>query len=247
MYDFIYPQCCLIKNNSNFTRVESKCETTVKTIIFTLTGKFDEFRVIEDLTLDNIMHELYKWNMIEINISCRNNFGGHDLLIIRDDDVFYIIQSYIFEYNLKINIANEEQIELYINNYLKIFNSNNLRWTKDDIELWKCLTGVDLPPELNDIKPRMFILWWYSYPQPFNINIEKSQTFIRNLLYETLMKIKKTKYKYIKDIFGDSPVEEIEDDIEQLIADLDLLYVYNDVIKLGHVTDSGCLIIELIK
>lgn len=245
VYEHINPQCCLSTNNSNFTRVESQCQTTFDTVLFALTGKFDQFRVIEpsDLTLDYVMDQLYRWNMIEINIFSNNEFGGHVLIIIRDDNIFYIIQSYIFKYKIKVYIADEKQIELYINHYLNIFNTDDHQWSKDDIDLWKCITGVNLP-ELNAIKPRMFISWWYSYPYPypFSIYTKDCQHFVRNLLEEALIKIDNSDFEDIMDVFGDLPIEEIKDDIEQLLNDLDLLNYYEQIIKFGELTHDGCLI-----
>lgn len=253
LYSHVYPQCCNVKNNSAFTRVESKCQTTSDTIIFALTGKFDGFRMIQfnELTLDHVMNQLYRWNIINISISCKDKFGGHNLVIIKDENVFYIIQSYIFEYNLKVHIANEEQIKLYISHYLNIFDSNQPKWTKNDINLWKCITTVNIP-KYNDIKPMMFISWWYSYPYPFSLNTNNCQQFVRNLLEKALIRIENLNLEDIEDVLDvfDNPemvdqitlVEEIKDDIEQLLADLDLLYYYDQVFEPGKLTESGCLI-----
>jgi hypothetical protein len=137
VYLYRNPQCCRYTGNSNFTRIESRCEIAADMVLFLLTGKFNEFRLIDfhELSLKTVIKELYRWNLICLDIPCRGNFAGHVLTIIRDNDVFYIIQSYIFNYNLKVYIANETQIVAYIGHYLDIFWYSGLEWSKSDIAL----------------------------------------------------------------------------------------------------------------
>jgi hypothetical protein len=84
---YIYPQCCNVTRGSNYTRVESKCETTALTIMLVLTGKeWNNMGLIGNLILGDIMEELHQWNLIEISIHSRGEFGGHHLIIVRDND-----------------------------------------------------------------------------------------------------------------------------------------------------------------
>jgi hypothetical protein len=236
------PQCCrYISENGKFARVESKCETTGDMAVFALTGKFDEFRLMQskELSLDNVMNELYRWNLLDIHIPCKNEFGGHKVIVVRDNDIFYIIQSYLFEYNLKVHIANKTQVTAYINNYLSIFNTDQHTWSKSDIMLWKCVTNIILP-EYNDTKPRINISWWYSYPHSFILNSRDCGRYLRKLFEEALIKLDMSEVEEIKDIFGNKTAEQITNDIQQLLDDLNSLSDFK--LNIGQITNSGCLI-----
>jgi hypothetical protein len=236
------PQCCRYTGeNGKFTRIESKCETTGDMVVFVLTGKFDEFRSIQsnELSLNKVISELYRWNLLDINIPCKNGFGGHKLIIVRDNDIFYIIQSYLFEYDLKVHTANKTQITAYIGNYLSIFNSNINRWTTEDIILWKCITGTTLP-EYNDTKPRINISWWYGYPRPFSLNSRDCGRYLRKLLEEAVIKVETSETEEIKNIFGNKTAEQITNDMQKLLDDLDSLDIFK--LNTGQVTNSGCLV-----
>jgi hypothetical protein len=209
--------------------------------VFALTGKFDQFRPIQlkELSLNNVMSELYRWNLLNINIPCKNEFGGHKVIIVRNNDKFYIIQSYLFEYNIKMHIANETQIMAYIDNYLSIFNVGQPKWTKRDITLWKCITNITLP-EYNDTKPRINISWWYAYPHSFSLNFKDCGRYLRKLFEQALIKVDTSEVEEIKDIFGDKTTEQLTNDIQQLLDDLSVLNHFK--LTVGQVTNSGCLI-----
>lgn len=224
----INPGQCNAKRNTNFTRIESRCENTTNTVIFALTGKFNDFKLIEpkDASLDNIMLHLYLYNMINISISCHNDFGGHTFLIIKHNDVFYIIQSYIFEYNLRIHVANESQVELYLNHYLTIFSK--YLWSQKDVDLWKCITGVIIP-EYNDIKPKIFTYWC---SDSFSLNYKE---YVKDLLDEALIKLDNSNLEDIIDVFDNVTIKQIKDNIEQALNDLDL----SCNVKFEELTDDG--------
>lgn len=228
VHHHINPGQCNAKRNTNFTRIETRCENTTNTIIFALTGKFNDFKLLEpkDTSLNNIMLYLRLYNMINISISCHNDFGGHTFIIIKQDDVFYVIQSYIFEYNLRIHVANESQVELYLNHYLTIFSK--YLWSKKDADLWKLITGVVIP-EYNDIKPKILTYWC---SDSFSLNYKEH---VRDLLDEALIKLDNSNLEDIIDVFDDVNMREIKDNIEKALNDLDL----SCNVKFEELTDEG--------
>lgn len=241
-HEYIYPQCCNISENNNITRIESKCDTTATVMTLLLTGQeYDNWRLIQDNDLDDIMDKLFEWNFIQLSISCNDNFLGHILLIIRDDDLFYIIQSYLFQYNITIHVADEDRIRLFIANYLQVFNHS--QWTKRDIALWKCLTGVDSVSYNN--KSRLYVSWWYSYPNPFTLNSKNFQVSIKKLLNKAYDNIDENDFEYLSEVMGyyEKETEEeyrewVKSYIEELMLEVDRL---DHNINLPKLTINGCL------
>lgn len=192
-------------NYTTLTRIETRCETTTNAIIYALTGKLGEFKSLEVNKLGHIIDELNKSNMIVISIPYKGDFGGHKLLIIRDDYKYYVFQSYIFEYTLEIHSTDKYGIVLFINYYLEIFNKKE--WTEKDVYLWKFITGVNIP-KYTSKKPKIYIL---SYPETFCIY--NSQHNVENLLESALIKLDNTIPEHIEDVFGDVPIDIIKDKI----------------------------------
>lgn len=216
LYPTLSPGNCLVTKN-NMTKIDSRCRTTADSIIYALTGdNFDKFNLIDkkDLTFYTIMEKLLVSNMLVISISSTNNFAGHIFIIIKSGDIYYIIQSYIYEYAIDITVATDTQIMLYITKYLDIFN--NKKWRPKDTKSWKCLTGVYIPV-YNDIKPDLFIYW---SPTKYTLDTDNCQGHIKQIIKDALNKIDAIKdgpssttpidlyiYKrdkdYLKDTFSD--------------------------------------------
>lgn len=260
LYPNMDPQHCLLKIN-NLVKVESRCRTTADSIVYALTGgDFNKFNLIQknNLTLNYILERLLISNLIVISIPSDNKFGGHILIIVRSGDIYYIIQSYIFEYTINITIATDIQVILYISKYLKIFSTKN--WNNNDTLLWKCLTGVDIPI-YNNKKPNIFIYW---SPVTFVADNEHCQVHVKKLLEDAVGKINKikevpdninnldkyiTKRQHLEISFADimnltdnkykNSIYKVENDIENLLDELQSYY--HIIVDYNHLTEDGCL------
>lgn len=253
-------KCLMIKND--LTRVESRCRTTADSIIYALTGdNFIKYNSISknNLTLTNVLDKLHESGILVLSILSDNEFGGHIFIIIRSKNIYYIIQSYIFEYCIDVTVATDTQIIQYIRKYLDIF-SNNI-WNKEDTYLWKCLTGVEIPI-YNNKKPDLFIYWT---PTKYEVDNDQCQVHIKKLISDALEKIESIKevpptivetieymkrLKHLYKSFGDmmkiidnsdghvNAVYKIADDFEKLMEKLNTM---EHTIDYNHLSEDGCL------
>lgn len=243
---YVYPElnpymCLAIKNN--LTRIESRCRTTADSIEYALSGGFDHFKPIKNHTLSKVAGKLLSTGMVKISIPADDDFGGHIFIIIRDGLTYYIIQSYIYEYKITISIANDEQVILYISHYLTIFSDK--KWNKKDIDLWKCLTNVNLPMYRSQ-KPD---IEFYSYKGQFSINVNCLK-HIETLLDKALIKAKDDSISNtvkLLDLFGDyyDDVEKISDDVQNYIKGLiKQLSLIDNNVNYTTISDDGCLVLK---
>jgi hypothetical protein len=160
---FVYPEhnpgdCTLIENGKIF--IETKCDTTVTSVVFALTGKnYHDFEMHQNDSNWSNMTSIIFDRLDEIGLIIfamdsvgGTNFTGHILCILKiKENEYCVIQSYVYEYEILLCSGTRKDVMKYINNYASIFGGSS-EWTRYDIDLWKKLTNTDISDNFGYMK-----------------------------------------------------------------------------------------------
>ena len=238
VYDhFKYENCYLVYRKKG-KHIDTRCRTSVESVVYLLTGRlypnnFDYFiypydEVSEDINY--ITETLTEYNLMVLSVGSTDIFPGHILVIIKIDSSqeYYILQSYIFEYELRLSKSTKQGIDKLIASYLLIFNGKITSWSEEHVTIWKKITGVDASDIVGASIPRSFRVY-YPY-EKVNINNKKCKKFVTTLLNDTTNKLNRWNKSLnvatdITDMFGDllpesSDVSLIKDKVELKIQEM---------------------------
>jgi hypothetical protein len=138
---------------------------------------------------------------------------------MKNADNYYILQSYIFEYPLRIYKCNIENFRKYIHNVLLLFSQNKL--TIQDAELYKMLFHVDIS---------QFIGREIENPVHFNLRNIKNGDLIGNYtsLFNGCLNADDSIWAHS---FGDIYPKNVKKNIHRMIRD-----IFKTITKLNYYT-----------
>lgn len=146
------------------SKLKTRCRQTAELVFYLLYGtnldRADYIKLNSSIairSLDHVMQILDENKVVVISIpSCNlsggsyKTFSGHILDIIKiSDDLYYIFQSYIYEYQVRLITGNRDEVKKFISNYFKIFEPSEeeakyktITWTKERDDEWRAITQV---------------------------------------------------------------------------------------------------------
>ncbi len=196
IFTFLHPDFMLCGRGSE--GIETRCGTSFGLVRYTLSGKLplSDFNNIVYPTsgiksdVEEIYQILEKYNFIGIGADSTDyQFGGHQMAIAKiNTNKYYILQSYLNEYNLQVATATSQGVKKLISGYRQIFDGMKM-WDNLSASIWKKITGASVSSHTN--APKNFEI--YTPQIPIKIKTEHCQKYIRSLLKQAVKELSKNK------------------------------------------------------